>query len=418
MTNQTVEPGVVIVGAGEAGGGLTGVLRQQGYTGTITLIGDESYPPYRRPPLSKGFLAGEATLESLHLKSAEGYARHQIHCRYGTGVESIDRGARVVRLFDSTSIPYAHLVLATGGRARRLSLPGANHRNVHYVRTIDDILALKEQFLPGKRLLIIGGGYIGLEVASVGIKKGLQVSLVEALPRLLARVTVPELSAFYERAHRARGVEIFTGVGVHSFEGEPLVTEVILSDSRRMAADLLIVGIGLIPNTELAEATGLAVQNGILVDPFNRTSDPNVYALGDCSNQENTFLQRRVRLESVPNAAEQMRVCAAAICGKPVPNNSVPWFWSDQYDLKLQMVGLSQDSDQLSIRGDPAKESFCAFHLRDGVVIAADAVNRAPDFMVAKKLVAERIRASVEQLADESFALKSLLPVKGAPANG
>jgi 3-phenylpropionate/trans-cinnamate dioxygenase ferredoxin reductase subunit len=350
----------------------------------------------------------------LYLKSAEGYARHQIDCRYGIGVESIDRDARSVRLFDSTTVPYGHLVLATGGRARRLSLPGANHPNVHYVRTIDDILKLKEQFLPGTRLLIIGGGYIGLEAASVGIKKGLKVTLVEALPRLLARVTVPELSAFYERAHRARGVQIFTGVGVHSLEGDPLVTEVELSDSRRLAVDLLIVGIGMIPNTELAEACGLEVHNGIVVDPFNRTSDPRVFAIGDCSNQENTFLERRVRLESVPNAAEQIRVCAASICGKPVPNNAVPWFWSDQYDLKLQMVGLSQDSDQLAIRGNPDKESFCAFHLRAGVVIAADAVNRAPDFMVAKKLVAERVRATVEQLADETFPLKSLLPVKGA----
>jgi 3-phenylpropionate/trans-cinnamate dioxygenase ferredoxin reductase subunit len=414
MNNQSDEPGVVIVGAGEAGGGLTGVLRQQGYTGKITLIGDESYPPYRRPPLSKGFLAGEATLESLYLKSAEGYVRHQIDCRYGIGVESIDRDARAVRLFDSTMVPYGHLVLATGGRARRLSLPGANHPNVHYVRTIDDILKLKEQFLPGARLLIIGGGYIGLEAASVGIKKGLKVTLVEALPRLLARVTVPELSAFYQRAHGARGVQIFTGVGVHSLQGDPLVTEVVLSDSRRLDADLLIVGIGMIPNTELAEACGLEVQNGIVVDPFNRTSDPRIFAIGDCSNQENTFLERRVRLESVPSAAEQIRVCAASICGKPVPNNAVPWFWSDQYDLKLQMVGLSQDSDQLAIRGNLDKESFCAFHLRAGIVIAADAVNRAPDFMVAKKLVAERVRATVEQLVDETFPLKSLLPVKGA----
>ena len=414
MNSQTGEPGVVIVGAGEAGGGLTGVLRQQGYAGSITLIGDESYAPYRRPPLSKAFLAGEATLESLYLKSAESYARHQIDCRYGTGVESIDRQARTVRLFDTTTIPYTHLVLATGGHARRLSLPGANHPNVHYVRTIDDIIKLREQFLPGKRLLIIGGGYIGLEVASIGIKKGLRVLLVEALPRLLARVTVPELSAFYERAHSMRGVEILTGVGVHSFEGSALVNEVVLSDGRRKPVDLLIVGIGLIPNTELAQSCGLDVDNGIVVDAFNRTSDAHIWAIGDCSNQENEFLQRRVRLESVPNAAEQMRVCAAAICGKPIPNASIPWFWSDQYDLKLQMVGLSQAADQTVIRGDMGKESFCAFHLQNGVIIAADAVNRAPDFMVAKKLVAERVQARAAQLLDETFSLKSLLPVKTA----
>ena len=410
--NTTPAAGVVIVGAGQAGGDLTGALRASGYKGPITLIGDEPYAPYRRPPLSKAFLSGEATLESLYLKSSETYARQEIDCRFGIGVERIERSKSSVRLYDGTLVPYEHLVLATGGRARRLSLPGANHSNVHYIRNIEDILKLKEQLLPGKRLLIIGGGYIGLEAASVGTKKGLKVTLIESLDRVLARVTAPELSAFYETAHRARGVEIITGTGVHALEGDPLINAVVLSDGRRLEADLVIVGIGMIPNTELADTAQLKVTNGIAVDAFTRTEDPAIYAIGDCCNHENVFLQRRLRLESVPNAAEQARVCAAAICGKPTPYSAIPWFWSDQYDLKLQMVGLSEGYDQLVMRGDVAKESFCAFYLRNDVLIAADAVNRPQEFMLAKRMVADRLPATAAQLRNEDVSLKSLLPAK------
>jgi 3-phenylpropionate/trans-cinnamate dioxygenase ferredoxin reductase component len=406
--NTTPGAGVVIVGAGQAGGDLTGALRANGYTGPITLIGDEPYAPYRRPPLSKAFLSGEATLESLYLKSAETYARQQIDCRFGIGVERLERAINSVRLYDGTLVPYEHLVLATGGRARRLSLPGANHPNVHYIRSIEDILKLKEQMLAGKRLLIVGGGYIGLEAASVGIKKGLKVTLIESLDRVLARVTAPELSAFYEKAHRARGVEILTGTGVHGLEGDPLVNAVVLSDGRRLSADLVIVGIGMMPNTEIADAAQLKVANGIAVDAFTRTEDPAIYAIGDCCNHENVFLQRRLRLESVPNAAEQARVCAAAICGKPQPYGAVPWFWSDQFDLKLQMVGLSEGYDELVIRGDMAKESFCALYLRKGVLISADAVNRPQEFMVAKRMVTERAPAIAAHLRDEGTSLKVL----------
>lgn len=413
MTNTSTKADVLIIGAGQAGGELAGMLRQQGFAGSIVLVGDEPYLPYRRPPLSKTFLSGEATLESLFLKPQAIYEKHHIECRFGTGVESLDRAAHRVRLFDGTAIDYGRLVLATGGRPRRLSLPGAEHPNVHYVRTIADILKLKEQFAADKRLVIIGGGYIGLEAASVGVKKGLNVTVVEALPRVLARVTAPEISAFYERVHRSRGVDVRTGVGVHGFEGDPQVETVVLADGTRLPADIVIVGIGLIPNTELAEAAGLAISNGIVVDLQARTSDPDIYAIGDCSQHENAFYGRSMRLESVPNAIEQARVAAAAIVGKPASYSAVPWFWSDQYELKLQMVGLSQGYDRLVVRGDISGESFCAFYLKDGVVISADAVNRPQEFMLAKKLVAERVQADPAQLADEAIALKSLLP---APA--
>jgi 3-phenylpropionate/trans-cinnamate dioxygenase ferredoxin reductase component len=411
--NNNPHTGVLIVGAGQAGSELSGALRKQGYSGSITLIGDEQYPPYRRPPLSKQFLAGEVTLESLFLKSGETYAREKIVCGYGIGVESIDRNVCTARLFDGTSISYGRLVLATGGRARRLSLPGAERPNVHYVRQIDDIVRLREQFLPGKRLIIIGGGYIGLEAASVGIKNGLAVTIIEALPRVLARVAAPALSAFYERAHRSHGVDIRTGIGVHSFEGSSSVETVVLADGTRLPVDLLVVGIGLIPNTELAEAAGLEVSNGIVVDSFTRTADPNIYSIGDCCNHENMFLGRRLRLESVPNAIEQARVCAASICGKPTPYSAVPWFWSDQYDLKLQMVGISQGYDEIAIRGDINGTSFCAFYLANKTVISAEAVNRPQEFMVAKKLIAARARASVQELEDERLQMRDFLPAGG-----
>lgn len=301
-------------------------------------------------------------------------------------------------------------MLATGGRARRLSLAGADSANVHYVRSINDTLRLQEQFRPGRRVLIIGGGYIGLEVASMGIKFGLQVTLIEMLPRVLARITASEVSAFYERVHRSRGVEIRTGVGVHALQGGVLVDTVVLSDGSKLSADVVVVGIGLLPNTELAEAAGLEVSNGISVNAYTQTTDPAVYSIGDCCSHENTFLGRRVRLESVPNAVEQAHVCAAAICGKPIQYSAVPWFWSDQYDLKLQMAGLSEGYDQIVIRGEMSNESFCSFYLSQGVIIAADAVNRPQEFMVARKLVAQRVRTTAEQLTDESVPLKALIP--------
>jgi 3-phenylpropionate/trans-cinnamate dioxygenase ferredoxin reductase subunit len=399
----------VIVGAGQAGGDLASALRQLGYTGRIILIGEEPVVPYRRPPLSKAFLSGEVSEEALYIKTREAYAKHGIELRTGLRVQAIDRVAHTVTLSDGSRLAYDKLALTTGGRARRLDLPGADKSNVHYVRTIDDIRRLREQFKPGKRLAIIGGGYIGLEVAAVGIKKGVQVTLVEALPRLLARVTGPELSQYYEQVHRRHGVDIRLGTGVSALEGGSQVEAVVLQDGSRVPADLVIVGIGLIPNTELAEKAGLACDNGIVVDLFAQTQDPDIVAAGDCTNHDNGFCGRRLRLESVPNASEQARVAAASICGQRVPHASVPWFWSDQYNLKLQMAGLSQGHDCVVIRGSMAADSFVAFYLREGVVIAADSVNRAADFMMGKKMVAGRLRTDPAALADETVTLKSLV---------
>jgi len=402
-------PVTVIVGAGQAGSELATSLRQHGCADSVVLIGDEDYVPYRRPPLSKTYLSGEVTLESLFLKPRAVYEKHAIECRFGIGVESIDCAARSLRLYDGSVLRYDKLALTTGGRPRRLSVPGAERSNVHYIRTVADIDRLKQQFGEGKRLVIIGGGYVGLEAASVGIKKGLHVTVVEALPRVLARVTAPEISAFYERVHRGHGVDLRTGVGVHALEGSGDPCTVVLADGTRLAADLVVIGVGLIPNTELAEAAGIEVSNGIVVDRYAVTSDPDIVAAGDCTNHDNVFLGRRLRLESVPNALEQARVAAASILGRPRVYDAVPWFWSDQYDLKLQMVGLSQGYDNLIVRGDMDANSFTAFYLKDGVVISADSVNRPQDFMVAKRLVAERAAVPSERLRDDAVPLKSLL---------
>lgn len=390
---------------------MVATLRQNAYGGRIILIGDEPELPYRRPPLSKTYLSGEATRESLLIRSSAAYDKLQVECWIGTQVLSIDRVKKNVLLSDGRVQPYTKLVLATGGRPRRLTDPGAQKPNVHYIRTLADIDQLQPGFTSGKRLLVIGGGYIGLEAAAVGIKSGLAVTVLEAAPRLLARVAAPEISAFYEDAHRRRGVEVRTEVSVQAFHGDLQVQSVTLSDGSELAVDLVIVGIGIVPNDELARSAGLDVDNGIVVDSYAQTMDPDILAVGDCAQHVNGFLARLLRIESVPSAQEQGRTAAHSICGKAIAHAAVPWFWSDQFDLKLQMVGLSEGYEQLVLRGEPASESFVAFYLKQGVVLSVDAVNRPQDFMVAKRLVAERLVVDPQVLADESVSLKSLLPV-------
>jgi 3-phenylpropionate/trans-cinnamate dioxygenase ferredoxin reductase subunit len=415
MTNSE-SPAVVIVGAGHATAELVTALRQASYSGRIVAVGDEAHLPYQRPPLSKAYLSGEATLDSLYLKSRSTYEKAQIEFLLGTRVDAIDRKSRRVVLSDGSSIEYTNLVLNTGGRARRLNVPGADRAerlsNFGYVRRIDDIDRLRRHMQAGLRLVIIGGGYIGLEVAALAIKRGMQVTVLEALPRVLARVTAPEISAFYERIHRAAGIDIRTGVEVTGFEfdlSKDVVSAVVCGDGTHVPADVVVAGIGLIPNTELAQSAGLAVENGIIVDEYARTSDPDIYAAGDCTNHPSVLYGRRVRLESVPNAVEQARTAAAALCGKQRPHNAVPWFWSDQYHLKLQMAGLSQGYDQLVVRGSTGNESFAAFYLQQGRVISADTVNRPQEFLIAKRLVAETAAIDPKLLADESLPLKALL---------
>ncbi len=395
---------VLIVGAGQAGAEFALAYRQKNPAGRIVLVGEEPAPPYRRPPLSKLFLAGAMKLEQLFLHPEPAYAKHNIELRLNLRAEKIDRKTKCVHCAGGATEAYDTLVLATGGRARPLPVAGADSPALRYLRSLADAQALYAQLGAGRRLLVIGGGYIGLEVAATARGLGALVTVLESMPRVLARVTTPELSAFYEKVHRDAGVSLHTGVEIERIEG----SAVVLKSGERHAADVILAGIGLIPNTELAADAGLCVDNGIVVDEFARTSDADILAIGDCANHPNPLLKRRLRLESVPNAMEQSRAAAASLAGTPMPYAPIPWFWSDQYKLKLQMAGLSQGYDQTVMRGDPATQSFTVFYLLQGVVIAADTVNRPPEHQLAKRMVAERLRPDPKHLADDSQPLKDL----------
>jgi len=402
---------IVIIGGGQGGAEMAAQLRQNGHAGEIVILADEAHLPYLRPPLSKGFLAGEVGKEALLYKSAKTYADAAITLRTGARVVRIDRARRRVILADGEMLAYNRLVLATGGRARPIGVPGAQLKNIFYLRTRDDVEQIRPHLVAGRRIAIIGGGYVGLETAAVAAKRGLNVSLLVRAPRVLNRVTSPELSAFYERMHRAAGVQIHTNVAVRGFsvgQGDAVGT-VELGAHGSLAADLVVIGIGLVPNTELAEAAGLAVEDGIVVNERAQSSDPFIYAIGDCAmHAHHAFLQRPIRIESVPNTLEQARIAAAAICGQPIPAAAPPWFWSDQYELRLQMVGLAQGHDELVMRGEPSAAGFMMFYLKGGIVIAADAVNRPGEFMAAKRLVGARKAVAPARLADLMQPLKEL----------
>ncbi len=409
----TDSTGVCVVGAGQAAAELAAALRHEGYVGAITLLGDEPWLPYQRPPLSKASLVGDLQTDSLLLRKPDFYDR--IGARVHTGIKAmaVNPNARTVSLADGRLLAFEHLVFATGGQARPLSVAGADQaadcENWHVLRCIADLQKLKAHWVPGAQVAIVGGGYIGLEVAASAIKSGLKPTVLEGLPRVLARVTAPEVSAFYADMHRASGVDLRTGVAVQGVECQNQRVTALLTSDGQIFADLFIVGVGLLPGIELAREAGLETDNGIVVNSHMQTRLAHVYAIGDCAAHPNIWSGTRTRIESVPNAIEQAKVAAAAIAGKPRPYEAVPWFWSDQYDLKLQMVGLSQGYEQLVLRGQPESRSFMALYLREGRVVAADAISRPGEFLTAKKLVAQRVAASPERLSDESQPLKSLL---------
>ena len=397
---------IIIVGAGHAAGQAAASLRQEGFVGAITILGDEPRIPYQRPPLSKQYLAGEQGLDRVFLRPEKFYADKDITVRPGVRVERIDRTAQALTTASGETLAYERLLLATGSRPRQLKLPGSELEGVHYLRTIADVDAIKADMAPGKRVVVVGGGYIGLEVAAVCVEAGLEVDVLEMEQRILARVTTPAMSDFYHHLHEGRGVRIHTGAQVTGFSGNGRVSAVQCGDAS-FAADFTVVGIGIVPNVELAQVAGLDCDDGILVDERCRTSDPAIYAAGDCTNHPNPLLGRRLRLESVPNAMEQARVAAANLCGKDREYAAVPWFWSDQYELKLQMVGFSGDGDTDVVRGEMAANQFAVFYLNDGVIVAADAVNSPKEFMLCRRLVGQRADPAV--LADPSADLKSLL---------
>ncbi len=401
---------VVIVGAGHAGGSVAAMLRQFGWEGAITLVGAEPVPPYQRPPLSKAWLKGEADHDSLSLRPAAFYTSNDIALRLSTEVAAIDPAARIVVLPGNEILPYDHLILATGARARRLALPGGDLAGVLELRTFADADRLKAVLGPGKRLAVVGGGYIGLEAAASARALGAAATVIEREARLLARVAGPVLSDFFERQHRAHGVELILGAGVEALEGrEGHVCGVRLSDGRLVACDAALIGVGAVPNQELAQAAGLACDNGIVVDGTARTSDPAIFAIGDCTRRPLPHYDVVGRLESVPNALEQAKQAASALCGRPPPAPEVPWFWSDQYDLRLQIVGLPLGAVSTVVRGDPASGSFAIFHLAaDDRVLAVEAINAPPEFMGGRRIIEKRKRIPAETLRDMSVSMREL----------
>lgn len=399
---------IVIVGAGQAAAQAIQTLQANEYDGKIVLIGDEPYVPYERPPLSKGLLAGEIELEKLFFKKPTYFAEKGIDLRLKTTATGIERAAKRLTLDDGSTLAYDQVLLTTGARVRRISIPGADLPGVHYLRGIDDVLGIRAELAPGKRLVLVGAGYIGLEVAAVANKLGADVTVLEMMDRVMARVVAPPVSAFYDKVHRDAGVDIRLQTGVVAFEGDGRVTAVVTDKGDRVAADMVIVGIGVVPNMELAKDAGLAVDNGIVVDDCGRTSDPDIFAAGDVTNHPNALLGRAIRLESVQNAVSQGRAAALAMLGKPEPYAEVPWFWSDQYDLKLQIAGLSEPTDEAVVRGDPATRKFSVAYLRGGVFVAINTINMLKDFLPAKKLIAERRVVDKIRLADATISLKEL----------
>jgi 3-phenylpropionate/trans-cinnamate dioxygenase ferredoxin reductase component len=402
---------VVIVGAGHGGAQAAVVLRQQGFEGSIAMIGREAEPPYERPPLSKEYLAQEKPFERLYIRPPTFWAERGIEMMLSCEVTVVDPVGRVLTLGDGERVGYGDLIWATGGDPRKLDCHGHHLTGIHAVRTREDVDLIMAELGDVSHVAVVGGGYIGLEAAAVLTKLGKPVTLLEALPRVLARVAGPDLSAFYEAEHRAHGVDLRTATTVIAIEGETRVTGVRLANDSVVAADMVIVGIGIIPAVAPLIAAGAEGSNGVAVDDHCRTSLPHIYAIGDCAAHSNSFAEgATIRLESVQNANDQASVAAKAICGTLVPYAATPWFWSNQYDLKLQTVGLSTNHDEAILRGDPATRSFSVVYLKGGHVIALDCVNNVRDYAQGRKLVEGRTAVTAADVADATKPLKELLP--------
>ncbi|WP_292045926.1 MULTISPECIES: NAD(P)/FAD-dependent oxidoreductase [unclassified Brevundimonas] len=396
---------VLIIGAGHAGGSVAAFLRQYGHEGPIVLAGEEDAPPYQRPPLSKAWLKGEADLDGLLLRPLSFYVEQDIDFRPSTVAVSIDPEAKTVAFHDGSSETYEVLVLATGSTARKLPVPGGDHPDLLELRTLKDAERLKAVLGPGRRLAVVGGGYVGLEAAASARALGAEAVVIERAPRVLARVASEALSAFFTEQHRARGVEILTGAEVVAVARDG----VTLADGTVVQADAVLIGVGALACDGLPRSAGLRCDDGVVVDDQARTSDPAIFAVGDMTRRPIPVHGGvHHRLESVPNALEQAKQAAAAIVGRPGPAPEVPWFWSDQYEYKLQIAGLPFEADRQVVRGDPAAGSFAVFHLAGDRIVCVEAVNAPPEFMAGKQLIAKGTPVDVDKLADIAVSMKAV----------
>lgn len=399
----------VIIGASHAAAQLSVSLRQEGWEGEIIMIGDEPHLPYHRPPLSKTFLSGDKTIQDLLIRPASFYEKQKIQFIHGH-VVSIDRERKILDIREGPQILYDKLAICTGARVRKLDIKGSHLKGIYYVRNAADIEAIRLAIQNAKHAVIIGGGYIGLETAASLRKQGIPVTLLETSPRILQRVTAPQLSEFYAKIHQSHGVNIYNNMTIKHIVGNTQVQGIVCGDGTTLAADIVIVGIGVDPNIELAQSAGIEVNHSIVIDQTCLTSDPDIVAAGDCTTHFSPLYRRQIRLESVPNANEQAKVAAATLAGKSKSYDALPWFWSDQYDIKLQIVGLNQGYDQLVIRGDLDQgDSFCVFYFQQKRLIAADCINRPLEFMLSKKIINDNIQIDPIQFFDESIDLRTLI---------
>ena len=400
---------LVIIGAGQSAIQCINSLKKEGYAGSITMIGEEEHLPYQRPPLSKGFLEDSVNKERLYFKKLDFFTENKIQLKLGTSANKVDLENKLVFLSDDTNLSFDKLVFATGSRVRKLDFPGSNLSSIHYLRGLDDAESIKNDLERSKEVVVIGAGYIGLEVAAIAAKKNVTVSVIEMADRVMNRTVDPQISDYYLKLHQNNGVKFIFNNSLEEIKGSKKVESVLCSDGSEIKADMVIIGAGIIPNVELADQAGVFCDNGILVDEFGQTNYKNVYACGDCTSHPNKLLNKQLRLESVHNAMEQSKTVAFSALAKPLEYNQVPWFWSDQYDHKLQIVGLSGEHDNVIMRGNTKDQKFMLFYTKDNQLIAVNAVNNPKEFLICRKLVANKVKIKSEMISDINTNLNDLI---------
>ena len=400
---------LVIVGAGQSAIQCITSLRKEDYSGLITLVGEEEHLPYQRPPLSKGFLEDTVSNERLYFKKLEFFIENKVQLKLGAKAEEIDIENNNIHLSDNTKLSFDKLVFATGSSVRKLDFPGKDLNSIHYLRGLDDALSIKKDLQTKQNIVVVGAGYIGLEVAAIAAKQNKSVTVIEMADRVMNRTVDPQISDYYLNLHQKNGVTFKFNTSLKEIVGTNNPEKVICSDGTEVQADMVIIGAGIMPNVELAENAGLSCDNGIVVNEFGKTDHANIYACGDCTNHPNKLLNKKIRLESVHNAMEQSKTVASSIINKSLAYNQIPWFWSDQYDHKLQIVGLSGDHDKVTMRGDMSEAKFMLFYTKDEKLIAVDAVNNSKEFLICKKLVANKVTIKPDEISNPATNLNDLI---------
>ena len=400
---------LVIVGAGQSAIQCITSLRKEDYPGLITLVGEEEHLPYQRPPLSKGFLEDTVSNERLYFKKLEFFIENKVKLKLGTKAEEIDIENNNIHLSDNTKLSFDKLVFATGSSVRKLDFPGKDLNSIHYLRGLDDALSIKKDLQTRQNIVVVGAGYIGLEVAAIAAKQNKSVTVIEMADRVMNRTVDPQISDYYLNLHQKNGVTFKFNTSLQEIIGTNNPEKVVCSDGSEVAADMVVIGAGIMPNVELAENAGLSCDNGIVVNEFGKTDHADIYACGDCTNHPNKLLNKKIRLESVHNAMEQSKTVASSIINQSIAYNQIPWFWSDQYDHKLQIVGLSGDHDKVIMRGDMSEAKFMLFYTKDDKLIAVDAVNNSKEFLICKKLVANKVTIKPDEISNPATNLNDLI---------